>query len=156
MRERSGVGRNLWWRGFRKKMVNYYNIWWLFLVVSKLSFLLMSQKFLNFLYCFFSRVQFLILSKNVQFLIKSNKKISKISHDLRHVQKIFFKFYINTSIFPYLLRQYLRILTHPIIHFLHFWHCIQFCSIYLKKNFSWDPMGGFNPQNPPLPTPLGC
>ena len=26
--------------------------------------------------------------------------------------------------FPYLLRQYLRILTHPIIYFLHFWHYI--------------------------------
>src|SRR6218665_985092 len=34
-------------------------------------------------------------------------------------------------------------LTHPIINFLHFSHCIQFVSIYLKKEFLLRANGGF-------------
>jgi len=47
-----------------------------------------------------------------------------MSKKLQKFTKISSKFYIDTLIFPYLLPQYLRILTHPIIHFLHFWHYI--------------------------------
>jgi len=50
--------------------------------------------------------------------------------------------------FPYVLRQYLRILTHPIIHFLHFLRCIQFFNISHKKISAETQWGGFNPQTP--------
>src|SRR6218665_210092 len=58
--------------------------------------------------------------------------------------------YIN---FSYILRQYLRILTHPIIHFLHFLHCIQFCSIYIKI-FSPETQWGGLTLKTPLSAPL--
>ena len=48
----------------------------------------------------------------------------------------------------HLLPQYLRILTHPIIHFLHFLHCIQFFSIYLKKISHKSQWGGLTPKSP--------
>ena len=126
----SGVGRISLWGGFSGKFCkflrhaynNSYNIWWLFLVVSKIFFLVMSQKISKFLILFFKSSQiFNRVQKCPKFLM---------IFFFSHVQKNF-----------------------PIIQFLHFWHCIQFCSIYLKI-FSWDPMGGFNPQNSPLPTPL--
>ena len=86
--------------------------------------------------------------------------MSKISHDLllfSHVQKgckNFIKILHRYIDFAYLLRQYLRILTHPIIHFLHFWHCIQFCSIHLKNIFSLKSQCGALTPKTPLPTPL--
>ena len=64
------------------------------------------------------------------------------------MSKIFSKFYID---FAYLLRQYIRILIHPIIHFLH---CIQLFLIYLKKIYPKSQWGLLTPK-PPLPTPLG-
>src|SRR6218665_2488945 len=81
--------------------------------------------------------------------------MSKISCDLlfcrvQKLAKISSKFYIDLA---YLLRQYLRVLTHPIIHFLHFRHCIQFFSIYLKEKFLGPNGGGLTPKTP-LPTPL--
>src|SRR6218665_1881824 len=56
--------------------------------------------------------------------------------------------YIN---FAYLLRQYLRILTHPIIHFDTVSNIFQ----YLKNKFLLRANGGgLTPKTPPLPTPL--
>jgi len=128
----SGVGRNSWWRGFQKKMVNYYNIWWRFLVVSKICFFTRVKKIYKFLILFFSRVQFfLIMSKNFS-------SSSFFSH-VQKIAKTFLKIlhqYIN---FPYLLWQYLRILTHPIIHF---YTVSNFFDISQKK-ILLRPNGGF-------------
>src|SRR6218665_935193 len=83
-----------------------------------------------------------------------SQKMSKISHDLRffsHVQKITqisSKFDIDTtSIFPYLLRQYLRILTHPIITFFTISNFFQNISKKFSPETQW---GEFNPQTPCL------
>src|SRR6218665_460386 len=61
----------------------------------------------------------------------------------KKTQKIFSKFYIDN----YFLRQYLRILTHPIIHFLHFGHYPIF-PIYLKKISPKSQWGGLTPKTP--------
>src|SRR6218665_3344762 len=58
------------------------------------------------------------------------------------MSKIFSKFYID---FSYLLRQYIRILIHPINHFLH---CIQLFSIYLKKMYPKSQWGLLTPKTP--------
>src|SRR6218665_4231283 len=82
--------------------------------------------------------QIFIISDDVFLVVSKSFFQCKISHFplflvmSKETQKFFSKFYINI----YLLRQYLHILTHPIIHFLHFGHCIQFFSIYLKKKTS--------------------
>ena len=79
--------------------------------------------------------------------------MSKISRDLflSHVQK-----YRKNSLqilhryidFPYLLRQYLHILTYPIIHFLHFLHCVQLFSIYLNFFSPKSQWGVLTPKTP--------
>jgi|SRR6218665_603251 len=106
-------------------------------------------------------LRFLALSNISEFLMTCflhhvPKKIQKfqISHDdfFSHVQnpKLQFSHTLFSSTLN-LLHQCIRILTHPIIHFLHLLHCIQFFSIYLKNvspNSQWG--GCFKPQTPCL------
>ena len=132
-RQTSGVGRNSWWRGFLKTFINYYNIWWrLFSRVQNLFY--SCPKKSKFLILFLVMSNFLSSPKISKFLmIFVFLLMSKKS------QKFLSKFYINIT---YLLRQYLRILTLPILHFLHFWHHIQFSGIYLQKILLLRPNGG--------------
>ena len=79
-----------------------------------------------------------------------------MSHDLRFLViskngKNFLQILHRYIDFPYLLRQYLHTLTHPIIHFFTF---IQFLLIYLKKKFPPETQREGLTPNPPLPTPL--
>ena len=110
-------------------------------------FLLMSKKFLNFLYCFFSRVQFLIMSQKkwqkflmifVFFSPKNGKNFLKI---------IPWFSLSSLTISPYFNSSYYSFFTFLTLYPISF-------NISQKKIFSWDPMGGLTPQKLPLPTPL--
>jgi len=78
----------------------------------------------------------------------------KISHDLfSHAQKWqnFLKILHRYIDFAYLLlANYLRILTHPIINFLHFSHCIQFFSYTSRKKIILRANGGVLTPKLPL------
>src|SRR6218665_2134019 len=96
--------------------------------------------------------QIFIISDDVFLVVSKIFFQSKISHFhlflvmSKETQKIFSKFYIDI----YLLRQYLHILTHPIIHFLHFGHCIQFFFNISRKNFLLRADGGVLTPKTPL------
>ena len=68
--------------------------------MSKILFTHVPKKFINFLYCFFSRVQFLIVSKKFPKFLMIFVFFSVFFSHVQKMTKIFSKFYIDTSILP--------------------------------------------------------
>ena len=99
----------------------------------------MYKKFQNFSYCFlvvsnfFNHVQ-----KCPKFLIVQNFSSSS-SQNVTSIHRFSLPF---STISPYLN-------SYPIIHFLHFWRCIQFFK-YISKFFSLDTQWGVLTPKTPL------
>src|SRR6218665_3956914 len=102
----------------------------------------MFTKFLNLGYCFFSRVQFLIMSKNshdLRFLVKSKK----FPPNFTSIHQFSLP---SSTISPYFNSSYYSFLTFFTLYPILF-------NISQKKISHETQWGGLTPK-PPLPTPL--